>query len=817
MQRSHRQRRSAQSSNLDRAADRAAQVGRVSWAIASAHKVYTALALSFLLSAVVSAVHPKAGIRLIAANAAFSIGGAWVATGIGNLRIQGLQLEKGKMLAAADQLTASQDRREAEIVERQRTLTDAQAELEAARIRLKTFEASYKVRADAAATKAAQVDASKRVAEAERIARRQVTEAEKRLNNAIKDAEATVGRMQAELSLGIKAAKSEAAAKVLVIQTESERAIALAAEKAAAAESSAQKAKEDSRIAIKEFSEQTELSRAEVAQAKQASVDKVMAIKVKAQQQEVGAHKYKETVHQVLGDERSKVNDRVQSLSSELARVTSELSAQKNLVTRLTGPKFFNQSSLEGQIGNRIMSFLIGRKVMVSGVRIGETRYGEATFYFEPINCDLKEVEDQLEALHLHTALNDIPDVSIEGDGTIKMLVRINSDRKPESSVIKRVTDRQLRRAFLDVPFGLRFTGYTGRGKSTLLNNAIWLYESDMGVRFTIFDPKVDFPSATYPNNRVYRGLEKCVATIDLIGDTVKTRQDYKVLNDEQGIPIPETHKLPKLFLIDECKDIHDAAALADLDLPYKERVNVKNFKFSVQKGLEVGRGLGVRVIYSTVTPDSSDFGFRNSVFKQSATVFLGDQCYEALGKKSQYLTTVSDAKKAQLRQEYDARIASAEERDKYVGLFFNGLTNEIFFFSPPPPDTWRTTLQEASQKTGVEGVAPQVAQRGPPGQTAVSTALQVAQQLEEFAPNQPRPSPSPVLGQNSPAPSSVILSLAELENTGAQCPDCRAHSMSFKSKRPRKSDSTVRMRCRTKGCSSGGEFRVTVSDELKQ
>ena len=716
------------------------------------------------------------------------------------------------MLAETNRVKAGQDRREAEIAERQRSLATAQTELEAARIRLKTAEDGYKIKADAAATKTAQHEANKRVAEAERVARRQVAEAEKRLGLAIKDAEATVQRMQMELTQGVKAARAEADSQVLSIQTEAERAIALASEQVAAAEAIAQKAQEDSRIAIKEFSEQTELSRAEAMQAKQASVDRVMAIKVKAQQQEVGAHKYKETVHQVLDDERSKVNDRVRSLSGELARITAELTAQKSLIAQLTGPKFFNQSSLEGQIGNRIMAFLIGRKVMVSGVKIGETRYGEATFYFEPINCDLKEVEDQLEAMHLHVALNDIPNVSIESDGTFKMVVRINSDRKPKASVIKRVSDRQLRQAFLDVPFGLRFTGYTGRGKSTLLNNAIWLYESDMGERFTIFDPKVDFPSATYPKNKVYRGLEKCVANIDLIGSTVKARQDYKVLNDEQGVSIPETHKAPRLFLIDECKDIHDAAALADLDLPYKDRVNVKNFKFSIQKGLEVGRGLGVRVVYSTVTPDSSDFGFRNSVFKQSATVFLGDQCYEALGTKSQYLTTVSDAKKAQLRQEYDARVASADERDKFIGLFFNGLTNEIFFFSPPMPDAWKTEFQ----KVASDGVAQEIAPRSPPLEKAEPSAPQLAQVLENIAPNQPGSSFSPGVGQSSPAPPSSILSLAELEKEGSRCPDCQAHSISFKSKRPRKSDSTVRMRCKTKGCPSAGEFRVTVSDELK-
>lgn len=366
------------------------------------------------------------------------------------------------------------------------------------------------------------------------------------------------------------------------------------------------------------------------------------------------------TGNEVLAKERTQVNQVLENLSREIKVMAFELAAHKELVAKLQGPKHFNQSSLEGQIGDRIISFLIGRKVMVSAHRIGETKYGEVSFYVMPINCDLKEVVDLLEPMQLHTHLNEMPTASIESDGSIKITVRINSDTRPKASVIKRVSEAELRQAFLDIKFGLRFSGYTGRGKSTLLNNVIELYEAVTGTRFTIFDPKVDFPIAQYPNNTVYRGLEKCVSQIDIIGETCKARQDYKVLNDEQGVTIPAHHLRPKLYLIDECKDIHDAAASADMDEKPADRVNVKNFRFSIQKGLEVGRGLGVRVLYSTVTPDSSDFGFKNSVFKQSATVFLGDQCYEALGTKSQYLTTVSDTKKAQLRQEYDARVSAS-------------------------------------------------------------------------------------------------------------------------------------------------------------
>lgn len=512
------------------------------------------------------------------------------------------------------------------------------------------------------------------------------------------------------------------------------------------------------------------------------------------------------TGNEVLAKERQQVNGVLESLSRDIKSMAAELAAHKELVAQLQGPKHFNQSNLESNIADRIISFLIGRKVMVTAHRMGETKYGELSFYVMPINCDLKEVVDLLEPMQLHTRLNEMPTASIESDGSIKITARINSDKRPKASVIKRVSESRLKQAFLDIKFGLRFTGYTGRGKSTLLNNVIELYEDELKTRFTIFDPKVDFPTAKYPKNKVYRGLEKCVGNIDIIGETCKARQDYKVLNDEQGVTIPAQHLLPKLFLIDECKDIHDAAALADMDEKPGNRVNVKNFRFSIQKGLEVGRGLGLRVVYSTVTPDSSDFGFKNSVFKQSASVFLGDQCYEALGNKSQYLTTVSDTKKAQLRQEYDARVSSDDERDNFVGLFFNGLTNEIFFFSPPKPDAWKT---QSSRSTS-EDVAQHLAQQL---QNAETPTPLTAQASPEVAQSQPRLESSPGLGQNSPDSGPLVLSLAELVEVGDKCPHCNAHSKSFKSKNPRKSDNTVRMRCKTKECVSGGEFRVQVSD----
>ena len=514
------------------------------------------------------------------------------------------------------------------------------------------------------------------------------------------------------------------------------------------------------------------------------------------------------TGNEVLSKERTQVNGVLQNLERDIKSMAAELAAHKELVAKLRGPKYFNQSNLEGNTGNKIIAFLKTRQVSVSGVNIGDTIYGEVVYSYEPLGCDLADVEAQLEPMALHLGILPVPTAEAGNDGTIKMRVRVNSEKRPKVSLIKRVPASKLKQAFLDIKFGLRFTGYTGRGKSTLMNNVIDLYEDDLKTKFTIFDPKVDFPSADYPKNVVYRGPEKCVSNIELIGEVCKARQDYKVLNDEQGVTIPAQHKAPKLFLIDECKDIHDAAVMMDADEKPADRVNLKHFKFSIQKGLEVGRGLLVRVLYSTVTPDSSDLGFKNNVFKQSATVFLGDQCAEALGPKSQYLTTVSDIERAKLRQEYEARLNSDDEQDKFIGLFFNGLTNEVFLFSPPMPDAWKSE----SDYPGFGGVAQTLGQPSPDGKTAESPAPQSAQASAKSAPNQPSPESSPALGQVSPDAGLVIPSLAEVIRDGANCPDCGSHSQSFKAKKPRKSDSTVRLNCKTKGCLSGGEFRAKVS-----
>ncbi|NEP60624.1 MAG: hypothetical protein F6K31_27105, partial [Symploca sp. SIO2G7] len=407
---------------------------------------------------------------------------------------------------------------------------------------------------------------------------------------------------------------------------------------------------------------------------------KAVAIKEEhTQKLTAAAEKAIDTRDQVLADERGQVNGVLERLSREISAMAQDLAAQKELVAKLQAPKDFPIRSLEADTGNAIRQFLHQRGIILSCDRIGKVHYGSTPIYFEPITCDgIKSIEPHLDALHLALGLAEVPKVMLD-QGKVKITVQLSQEKAPKRSPIRHISIGDVEKALL-LCFHLRVSGFTGSGKSVMLNYLIRLFEDDMGSRAIIFDPKVDFPSAKYPSNQVFRGPKRCMDNIDLIGDTVSVRQESKVQNDERGLPIPELHREPRLFLMDELKDQYNSAVARDdeeMAIPKAERGNyARSFKRSVQKGLEVGRGLKVRVIFSTVTDESSDFGFKNNVFKQSATLYLGNQAITALD--SDYLSSITPEKKAQLKLEFKAR---QEAGQTYIAMFYNGSTNEVFYF----------------------------------------------------------------------------------------------------------------------------------------
>lgn len=505
------------------------------------------------------------------------------------------------------------------------------------------------------------------------------------------------------------------------------------------------------------------------------------------------AEKAIDTRDQVLIDERGQVNGVLERLSRDINAMAQELAAQKELVAKLQAPKDFPIRSLEADTGNAIRQFLHQRGIILSCHSIGKVHYGSTPIYFEPITCEgVKSIEPHLDALHLSLGLPEIPKVALD-QGKVKITVQLSQEKAPKRSPIRHISIGDVEKALLPC-FHLRVSGFTGSGKSVMLNYLIRLFEEDMGSRAAIFDPKVDFPSAKYPANKVFRGPRRCMDNIGLIGDTVSVRQESKVQNDERGLPIPDLHREPRLFLMDELKDQYNSAVARDdeeMAIPKAERGNyARSFKRSVQKGLEVGRGLKVRVIFSTVTDESSDFGFKNNVFKQSATVYLGNQAITALD--SDYLSSVTPEKKAQLKLEFKAR---QEAGQKYIALFYNGSTNEVFYFDAEGIADIRSDQNLKSAE--------------PPKTPMLTTPDQAGQNREIIGlqSDQPGKPAEPV-----PADSQEIPTLDQALTSGVTCPHCGTKTTKQKGKAI-DNKSRVRMVC-SKGKKDGckvDSFRFKV------
>ena len=556
-------------------ANRALLLCRLFWAYALKHKIRVALLSALLFTSTTAIVHPDVESRFTATYVTAGLLGAIVTQQIYESRLLRWKLTANDMRAEAARIATSQERMEKELVERQRAIATAQTELTEAQARLKTVQEGYQVKADVRATRTAQLAADRRITEIERSTKQRVADAEKRLSQVTKETNAAVAKANADMEEQIKVYKTKADNRIAVIERERNEAVVTAELARDEAIAEVAKAGSDSSLVVTQYGDMVADFERECAQRKkhleEVAAGKVIAIKRQAQSLQKALAEGGQEYRKVISVRDAETEESINGLAIELSKMAAELGKQKALVAQLQAPKQFTQSTIEAQVGNRIQAFLSSRGVPLTCVDIGTRRYGEVPIYFEPIGCDVEDVEKQMEALYLHLGFNRMPSVSIE-NGKIKIVTQISSEVKPKAEVIKRVSDTRLRQAFLDIPFGLRFTGYTGRGKSTLLNNVIHLYEDELGVRFTIFDPKTDFPSAKYPKNKVYRGTKRCIENINLIGSTVSVRQEYRVLNDEEGTPIPLTHQEPRLFLIDECKDIHDAAAQADLDLKASER-----------------------------------------------------------------------------------------------------------------------------------------------------------------------------------------------------------------------------------------------------
>lgn len=182
------------------------------------------------------------------------------------------------------------------------------------------------------------------------------------------------------------------------------------------------------------------------------------------------------TGNEILTKERQQVNQVLENLGRDIKVMAAELAAQKELVAKLQAPKQFKFKTFEADVANQIQQFLASRpdSLMVSCDSIGKIHYGLTPIYFEPINCDLEAVKQQLEAIQLELGLSEKPTAEIDS-GKIKLVVQLSQDKTAKPAKEVTIVNPPLSRleAELNQSIHARIVAQSGSGKTVLLGNGV--------------------------------------------------------------------------------------------------------------------------------------------------------------------------------------------------------------------------------------------------------------------------------------------------------------------------------------------------------
>ena len=501
------------------------------------------------------------------------------------------------------------------------------------------------------------------------------------------------------------------------------------------------------------------------------------------------------TGNEILAKERHQVNQVLENLSRDIKVMASELAAQKELVAKLQAPKHLKMRTHEANVMNDVQTFLaIERGVTLSCDSIGKIHYGLTPMFFEPIGCDLKQVQEQLEALQLHLGLDEKPTAEIDS-GKIKLTVQLSQDKTAKPAKEITIVNPPLSRleAELNESIHARIVAQSGSGKTVLLGNLINYLTQVVSSDYVLSDPKVTAPENWGNLTPTYYSRE-CLDHFFGLTETCLNRIDEAAASVKAG------HGMPKFeyefHVIDELEFLYGLS-----EVSANKDHNSKLFKINAKSMLKVGREHKMKLLFVTQSPLPSDLNLRKNDFENCSSIFLGSQISAGLNSTDAdgLLKDVPPEKIAQLKAEYRARMARGDE---YVYLFFNpAKPADLFMGLCPSPGHYAALRGEQSPKRGVsqsgvfEGVDPVTRSEGEQG------AVQSGQRVQ----------PSTVEGDQvttAPASTAASTSLAPLStdieallNQGTHCPKCSHHSASY-SKRSPNGKGNVSVKCSNPECS---------------
>ena len=494
-----------------------------------------------------------------------------------------------------------------------------------------------------------------------------------------------------------------------------------------------------------------------------------------------------------LASTDSVLEEEIIGIQSAKKQALAEIHERDLIIERLKGmveansaPRKFRGSSADDRIANQVIDILLG-----AGVRVHadnwDRKYHQLILWVESEAAVTLEIESQLERIQIVLGLYKRPSVAIDR-GLYKLV--LDTDAKAISNELPTTPLTRVEKTVDDADH-IRIVGNTGSGKSTWIDNVIWLGLCLWPTaQNRIIDPK--YPFTKWSNlTPDFKGVNECIYGVDAIGKEMSKRfSDAKEIADRYTNDSSEFEQFlsnlsHELFVIDEAQFLYKEAKKADRKLGNKRNELGNSVRDGLLDCLTVGRALKVKGYFITQSTKCSKVGMNDDDFDNCTSIFLGSAITYSLSNELK--DAYASEQIVKIESEYRKRKDGGQ---KYLGLISNKEHGDLYLFELPPPGFYRNRFMQSQPSTAQ--------QPGPVLETAVTVEASTV-----------------AIAQRNPdrtVAEAINLDLPGLLQAGTHCPDCAAHSTSYKDKKPN-SKGEVRVKCKSAECNPnrkpGQEYKI--------
>ena len=347
----------------------------------------------------------------------------------------------------------------------------------------------------------------------------------------------------------------------------------------------------------------------------------------------------------------------------------------------------------------------------------------------------------------------------------------------------------------------IRLVGPTGSGKSTFLDNIIWLGRCLWPLaKMELLDPKAPFTvwqGGIVPD---FKNMD-CVSAIANISERLQMRfADANKVAEKHGNDSDEFNRYvealaPYLFVLDEAQYLYRMARGEDQKTsPKGKEANL--VRDSLLDCLGVGRALNVKGYFITQSAKCSKLGMNDDDFDNATSIFLGSAIGNALD--GELKGEFSDAKLSKVRAEYHHRKQLSQQ---YLAMISYSESDTLYLIQCPQPGFYHNRFLQAQTDfdpgAQVEG---QNAERsecreGQQGATGEST---------QFVP------------MAVPTPAPAYSRAAPIKEGQAACPSCGVFSETIRDGLAN-SLGKVKFACKNKACKKKKFSAVPVQKSISR